>query len=89
LEAGNVETRTEYEKHHLPADIEFEKGVSSKRSPIRVVVRGDVAWATSTREMTGAPQGRSVNSVGAESMVLSREPSGWRIVVIHWSSRPR
>ena len=49
LEAGSVETRSEYEKNHLPADIEFEKGVSTKRSPIRVVVRGDTAWASSTK----------------------------------------
>lgn len=27
LEAGGVETRAEYAKNHLPADMEFEKGV--------------------------------------------------------------
>ena len=89
LEAGSVETRSEYGKNHLPADIEFEKGVSTKRSPIRVVVRGDTAWATSTSEVTGTFQGRAVDFVGAESMVLSREPAGWRIRAIHWSSRAR
>lgn len=89
LEAGSVETRSEYGKNHLPADIEFEKGVSTKRSPIRVIVRGDTAWATSTSEVTGTFQGRAVDFVGAESMVLSREPAGWRIRAIHWSSRAR
>jgi ketosteroid isomerase-like protein len=89
LEAGSVESRSEYGKNHLPADIEFEKGVSTKRSPIRVVVRGDTAWATSTSEVTGTFQGRAVDFVGAESMVLSREPAGWRIRAIHWSSRAR
>jgi len=89
LEAGGVETRSEYAKNHLPADIEFEKGVSTKRSPIRVVVLGDAAWATSTSETTGTFQGRAVDFVGAESMVLSRESAGWRIRAIHWSSRVR
>src|SRR5688500_6757052 len=32
LEAGGVETRSEYEKNHLPGDIEFEKSVGVKRS---------------------------------------------------------
>jgi ketosteroid isomerase-like protein len=87
LEAGGLETRDEYVKGHLPADIEFEKGVSTKRSPIRVVVSGDTAWATSTSEVMGTYQGRAVNFVGAESMVLTRLKTGWRIRLIHWSSR--
>ncbi len=89
LEAGSVETKPEYGKNHLPADIEFERGVSTKRSPIRAIVRGDTAWATSTSEVSGKYQGRAVDFVGAESMVLSREAGGWRIRAIHWSSRAR
>lgn len=89
LEAGSVETKSEYGKNHLPADIEFESGVSTKRSPIRVVVQGSTAWATSTSEVTGTYQSRAVDFVGAESMVLTRESGGWRIRAIHWSSRAR
>ena len=59
LEAGGVETRAQYETSHLPADIEFEKSVSTKRSPIRVVVLGDAAWATSTSETVGNVSGSS------------------------------
>ena len=89
FEGGGVETRAEYMKNHLPADIEFEKVVSSKRSPIRVVVNGNSAWASSTSEFTGTFQGRAVDSLGAELMVLTREPAGWRIRAIHWSGRAR
>ena len=89
LEAGGTETRAEYLKNHLPADIEFEKTVSIKRSPIRVVVNGPSAWATSTSEFSGTFQGKPVDSIGAELMVLSREPAGWRIRAIHWSGRTR
>jgi ketosteroid isomerase-like protein len=89
LEAGSVETRAEYEKNHLPADIDFEKGVSITRSPIRVVVVGDAAWATCTSEMTGTYQTRAVDSIGTELMVLSRASGGWRIRAVHWSGRAR
>jgi ketosteroid isomerase-like protein len=89
LEAGGVETRAEYEKNHLPADIEFEKAISSKRSPIRVVVNGNSAWASSTSEFSGTFQGRAVDSLGAELMILTREAEGWRIRAVHWSGRPR
>jgi ketosteroid isomerase-like protein len=89
LEAGAVETRAEYEKDHLPADIAFEKGVTIKRSPLRVVVAGTAAWVTSTSEYAGSYQGRKVDSIGTELMVLSRGDAGWRIRAVHWSSRPR
>jgi ketosteroid isomerase-like protein len=89
LEAGGVETRAQYAKDHLPADIEFEKTVVTKRSPLRIIVAGATAWATSTTETTGTYRGRPVDTVGAESMVLSKESAGWRIRAIHWSSRAR
>jgi ketosteroid isomerase-like protein len=89
LEAGGVETRGEYEKNHLPADIEFEKVVPMKRSAIRVVVAGDTAWATCTSEFKGTFQGRAIDSIGTEMMVLSRGPRGWQIRAVSWSSRAR
>ncbi|MEJ7810241.1 MAG: DUF4198 domain-containing protein [Gemmatimonadaceae bacterium] len=89
LESGGVETRDEYRSHHLPADIGFARAVPSTRGALRVVVRGDVAWATSTSTTQGQYQGRAINSAGAELMVLAREAAGWRIRAIHWSSRTR
>jgi ketosteroid isomerase-like protein len=89
LESGGVETREEYRSHHLPADIAFARAVKSVRGPIGVVVRGDVAWATSTTTTQGEFRGRPVNSAGAELMVLTRTPDGWKINAIHWSSRNR
>ncbi len=89
LESGGVETREEYRAHHLPGDIAFARAVKSVRGPVRVVVRGDVAWASSTSTTQGEFRGRAINSAGAELMVLTREPSGWKISAIHWSSRNR
>lgn len=89
LEAGGVETRAEYRSHHLSGDIEFARAIRSERGPVRVKVRGDVAWATSTSTTQGEFKGRAINSAGAELMVLTRTPTGWRIASVHWSSRTR
>lgn len=89
LESGGMETRSEFRAHHLPADIEFARAVTSEQGPIVVRILGDVAWASSTSTVTGELRGRTISSVSAELMVLSRTPGGWKIRAIHWSSRSR
>ena len=89
LEAGGIETRDEFRAHHLAADIEFARAVKTERGPMRVVVRGDAAWAWSTSTTTGEFRSRPVNSTGAELVVLARLGQEWKITAIHWSSRPR
>lgn len=88
-ESGGEETRAEYRAHHLQADIEFARAVRSRQGPIRVRVRGDAAWASSTTTTVGEFRGRAIDSAGAELMVLTRERGGWRIAAIHWSSHAR
>jgi ketosteroid isomerase-like protein len=89
LESGNLETVEEYRANHLPADIEFARAVKEGRTPTLVTVRGDVAWAVATSVTQGTFHGRPISSAGAELVVLTRSPSGWRIVAIHWSSHRR
>ncbi|MGQ0766694.1 MAG: YybH family protein [Gemmatimonadota bacterium] len=89
LESGGVETRDQYRGGHLPGDIAFAMALKAERGPVRVVVQGDVAWASSTSVTQGDYRGRAINSAGAELMVLSRTQEGWRIRAIHWSSRAR
>lgn len=89
LESGGMEAREEYRSQHLPADISFARAVRSARSNVRVSVRGDAAWVSSTSTSSGEFRGRQINSRGAELMVLTREANGWRIRAIHWSSRNR
>jgi ketosteroid isomerase-like protein len=89
LEAGGIETRAQYEKDHLPADIEFEKAVTTAFKAYRVTVIGDAAWAVSNSEYKGTFRDRPVDSLGVELMVLTRDASGWHIRAIHWSSRAR
>jgi ketosteroid isomerase-like protein len=87
VESGDVETRDDYRSHHLSADIEFAKVVPSLRGPVRVAIRGDVAWAVSTSRTHGVFRGRTIDSQGAELMVVVRDQEGWRIRAVHWSSR--
>ena len=89
VESGAVESLREYRSHHLPADIAFARAVKAHRSPVHVIVRGDVAWTNATSTTRGTYRGKTVNSTGAESMVLARGADGWTISAIHWSSRDR
>ena len=89
LESGGIETRGEYRAHHLSSDIAFARAVNSTRSAISVTVSGSTAWATSASTVVGEFNGRSINSAGAETMILTRADDGWRIRSIHWSSRTR
>lgn len=89
LESGDIETRAEYEAHHLGADIAFTQAVPGRRQVTLVRVEGTVAWVAGTSITEGEFRGRPVNSQGAELMVLSRTSAGWRIRAIHWSSHRR
>ncbi len=89
LESGDIENKEEYRSHHLSADIAFVRAVRSVSGPLRIVISGDVAWVTSTSTTQGEYRGRTIDSVGAELMVLSRSNGQWRIRAIHWSFHSR
>ena len=89
LESGDVERLADYRSHHLGADISFARAVPSTRALTSLRVDGNAAWVASTSVTQGQFNGRAINSVGAELMVLTRTDAGapWRIRAIHWSSR--
>jgi ketosteroid isomerase-like protein len=89
VESGRLETRAEYEKNHLPADIGFEKQVTGRRGQWQVKNEGDTAWAIVTTEYDGTFDGSPVNFISAQLAVLTRSDNRWLIRSIHWSSRRR
>lgn len=89
LEGGGVENRQEYLSHHLSEDIEFAKSVNEKKTSTSYACDGNVAWLVSTSTSMGTFNGRPINSVGAELMILNRTSKGWKIRAIHWSSARR
>jgi ketosteroid isomerase-like protein len=89
MEGGTIENRMQYETDHLPLDLDFAKGMTAKRMPVKQDVRGDVAWVRTSTEFSGTFQEQPLSLLGLETMVLTREPEGWRIRALHWSSQRR
>ena len=88
MEGGNVErSRDEYAAHHLKADVKFMRSVKYTLERQSGDSIGDLAWVASEAALSGESQGKQLNLVSTESLVLRRTNSGWRIVHIHWSSR--
>jgi ketosteroid isomerase-like protein len=89
IESGRLETRAEYEKNHLPADIAFEKQVTGQRGPLQVKVNGDTAWVIATTDFQGTFDGGPVDFISTQLAVLTRQDGAWLIRSVHWSSRRR
>lgn len=87
LEGGAAQSRAEYEREHLGEDIAFARATKSERSETQIQQKGDAAWVTTKSRTTGTFNGRKIDSVGVELMVLTKGGAGWRIRAIHWSSR--
>jgi ketosteroid isomerase-like protein len=86
LEGGELETRQQYQDHHLAVDIRFAQATKTVRTAVSATVSGDVAWVSSVGTTSGTFQGKNISLGGAELMVLTKSPSGWLIRAIHWSS---
>jgi len=90
LESGGAErSKTEYLNGHAKHDAEFLKDahVQLKRRTARV--SGELAWIGSESELHTTKDGKPLTLLSTETMVLKRTAQGWRIVHIHWSSRPK
>ncbi len=90
LESGGAErSRDEYLSHHAKSDAKFLAGTQSTLSSRRARVDGDTAWVASESELHATRDGKPMTLLSTETMVLNNTPSGWKIVHIHWSSRPK
>ena len=90
LESGGAErSAAEYLGGHAKSDAEFLK--SAKHQPGHRIARAseNLAWVASDSDMVIQQDGKPVTIASAETMVLRRTDSGWKIVHIHWSSRTR
>ena len=87
FEGGGVErSKAEYVGHHLPADAAFSQVVSATVTRRTGGSDGALAWIASEGRMTGTYQGKAVNRVTTETMLLRRIGRAWKVVHIHWSS---
>ena len=90
LESGGAErSRAEYMGHHAIADSMFLKGVHNQLMRRKARVDGDLAWVGTESELHASKDGKPMTLLSTETMVLKKTGDGWRIVHIHWSSRPK
>jgi ketosteroid isomerase-like protein len=88
LQGGNAErSRKEYAVHHLSSDLKFMKSVQYRLERQSGDTVGELAWVASEACLTGSPEGKSVDVVSKETLVLKKASTGWKIVHVHWSSR--
>ena len=86
-EGGAERSRDEYASHHLGSDAAFAAASEATVTRRSGWAEGDVAWITSEGRTMGQFNGRAVNRLSTETMVLKRHNDGWRLHHIHWSSR--
>lgn len=90
LEGGGAErSRQEYLSHHARADARFLAGSHSDLKRRTARIDGDTAWVASESELHAKRDGKPITLLSTETMVLGKTPQGWKIVHIHWSSRPK
>lgn len=87
-EQGGAEaSKAEYVTGHLPGDIAYSAGMTDAIASRRSEVSGAFALVMTQGRTTGTHDGKPVDRLTTETMVLKRVKGIWRIAHIHWSSR--
>jgi ketosteroid isomerase-like protein len=90
LETGGAErSREEYLGHHAIADAQFLSGTHSQLKQRRARSAGNLAWVGTESELHASKDGTPFTLLSTETVVLKKTGPDWRIVHIHWSSRPK
>ena len=90
LEGGGAEySREEYLSSHAKHDAAFLKDAHVQVTRRTTGAEGPLAWVATESELYVTEKGQALTLLSTETMVLKRTAAGWRIVHIHWSSRPK
>ena len=90
LESGGAErSREEYLGHHAISDAAFLKGAHVQVKKRVARVEGPLAWVGTESELHAMKDGKALTLLSSETMILKKAGADWRIVHIHWSSRPK
>lgn len=85
---GSERTREEYLDGHAVHDAAFLKEAHVRLRHRTVRASDHMAWIGSEREIHANHDGKAVTLLSTETLVLGDTPKGWKIVHVHWSSRP-
>ncbi|MEO8849289.1 MAG: nuclear transport factor 2 family protein [Casimicrobiaceae bacterium] len=89
LESGGAEhSREEYLGGHAVQDAAFLKDARITLKQRTARSDGNLAWVGTESDLHATNKGKSLTLLSTETMVLRRDAGVWRIVHIHWSSRP-
>ena len=89
LESGSSErSRDEYLSEHAVADAAFMQTAKQQLRYRQAQADGDVAWVGTESLLETVKDGKPFVLLSTETMVLKKSAQGWKIVHIHWSSRP-
>ena len=90
LESGGAErSKEEYLGGHAGHDAEFLKAAHIQLVHRTARLEGGFAWVGTESELHASKDDKPISLLSTETMVLKNTPNGWRIVHIHWSSRPK
>lgn len=85
---GQESSRDEYAAHHMKGDMAFLAKAHVQVLERKHRANGDLAWIATRSRITGTHKDKPVDLLSTETLVLERDPEGWRIVHLQWSSRP-
>ncbi len=89
LESGGSErSRDEYLRVHAIADAAFMQTAQQQLRYRQAQAFGEIAWVGTESAMRITKSGKTSILLSTETMVLKKTSDGWKIVHIHWSSRP-
>jgi len=89
LESGGGEhSRDQYLSEHARADADYMKAVEQDLRYRKARVVDEMAWVATESVMTRKVGEVAQINLSTETMLLRNTKDGWRIVHIHWSSRP-
>lgn len=86
FEGGQVErSADEYAHHHMLADMKYLAKLKVETIEHQVIVSENMAVSISRSQSTGKYNGKNVDRLGMETIVLKKVDGSWKIVRIHWS----
>ena len=90
LESGGAErSAAEYLGGHAKGDAAFLKAAHIQLIDRTAKRSGDLVWVASKSELHRTVDGKASTTLSTETMIVQRVGTTWKIVHIHWSSRPK
>ena len=87
FESGGMESSlSEYEGHHMLADMTFMKAVRREVISQQVIDLGDSATVVTRSRVHGIYKDQEIDMNSTETLVMRKVNGQWKAVHIHWSS---